>query len=250
MITSAPVSAPAAVSQPVDNVDLAATLIALNFPVESTSRTELNDLGSTNFRARASLTWHFGTYSPTAGNLISVMSAWAATYKGKIESAPMMARLALQNRRALKHQMADGAPLVQVGSQLLNYDVADGRRIPRNDTPGLLEQTDLVAVGVTQGCQLLGYGVTAGRWGYALTPSETGLTPAQLVSFDNDPQWIMTHNDTVAILLAVMRNRRALLQVAGNASKTLVLHKGGKYAVVSAGASREQINAAARHLNV
>lgn len=256
-VTSSP---SASVLTEVDSIDLAAALIALNFsmaPKTPVSTVQTASLDSQHVKELNKMTWTFLPYSPTAGNINNVLAEWANHVSESTVSPIQYCRLALHNRRVLMTAIAQGAPLYQARIGLVyrlsNYPAAGARKIESGSVDAMgsvsgIYHTSQVAAAVTLGCPLIGYENKAGQYQFFLI-SSSYLSLGELAAKWNDEPWVKEHDTPLALVIALMRNYIALLDLVKQAPGEIILRKGGKYAVISRDASEAAQLAAARHLN-
>lgn len=241
----------------IGSVDLAAALVALDFPLaKRPDDVKLEDLGSQHRAGKKSQTWHFAPVSARGENLLEVLTSWESAVSANPAPATL-ARLALHNYRCLKSVIAHGAPLYArsfgLCCRLTNWHAAGMSLIEPLQEPaagGMTTHTAQAAVAITLGCPCLGYRQELGRYAYAIIPgTDNQLSPAEVQHYWHDDEWISKQTGPLALLIAVMRNREALCGMRDMCNRQIILHKRGKYALIDKHASSAQISAAARHLN-
>lgn len=155
-------------------------------------------------------------------------------------------------------QVQQGLPLFAVTSGLFgrlgNWAFGGAHLVQElaGNTVNVLD-TLTAAVAVTCGLQVAGHFVTAGRHGWQILPGPEGscrYSVEQVLAAVQDDAYITANHDALALATAVLRNRQALLQGSQSAGALNVLHRHGRYAIISAAANAQTQLAAAQHLNI
>ena len=250
--------------EPLDDPSAAAMLVTLGFPLQPGGHeVRLTDLSSAGRAGECARAWTLGRVSPKAGDARLVLAAWRRPLP-ELEGAPAalnaaaVCKLALHNRRCLMLQVQQGLPLFAGSAgafgRLGNWAMAGAHAVPEMAAgPVNVCDTLTAAVAATCGLQVAGHFVSAGRHGWLVLPGPEGRCSyqvEQVLQLVNDADYISANDDTLALAAGVLHNRSALLQGGQRAGALNVLHRNGRYAVISAAANRQTQMAAARHLNI
>lgn len=248
-------SAPQGFCSEIDQIDLAAALVAMDFEMaDAPEVVKRQDLGSSTSHDAKSMTWRFYNMSMTHGDMLAVMQDWAKpVMAGRVVSPAQLCRLCLHNRRVLKTLISHGAPLYQqkidLVSRLSNWPTESAAKIEQRDAPAPgLANTMQAAVCATLGCPLLGWQRVNDQYSFFFAEGQY-VAPSQIQARWHDNKWIVENKEPLALLIATCRNFEALAQK--NMRRTsLVLYKNGKYALIDKNANAEAQRRAAIHLNV
>lgn len=250
--------------EPLEDPSVTAMLVTLGFPLcKSGHEVRLSDLGSGAGRpGKAQRAWILGRVSPRAGDARQVLAAWQQplpelTAPPAVLNAATVCKLALHNRRVLMLQVQQGMQL-HAGScgrfgRLGNWAFAGGHAVPElAEGAAQVHDTLTAAVAATCGLQLAGHSVVAGRHSWLVLPGPEScpVSVEQVLAAVHDDAWLEQNHDTLALAASVLRNRSALLACGRAAGALNVLHRNGRYAVISGAATGQTQMAAARHLNL
>lgn len=240
----------------------AAMLVTLGFPLlKSGHEVRLADLGSrSGHQGGARRAWTLGRSSERCGDVRPVLTVWQRPLpelaQATILHGAEVCKLALHNRRVLMLQVQQGMPL-HAGScgrfgRLGNWAFAGAHLV--EESAGVLNVFDTLtaAVAATCGLQLAAHGTRDGRRGWLVLPGpqNCAYSVEQVLAAVRDDAYIEANHDTLAVAAAVLRNRQALLAAGPAAGALNVLHRNGRYAVISTAADHATQLAAARHLNI
>lgn len=251
--------------EPLEDPSVTAMLVTLGFPLcKSGHEVRLTDLGSgSGLPGKTQRAWTLGRVSPRAGDARQVMEAWKRPLPDLSATPPVLnaaavCKLALHNRRCLLLQVKQGMQLhagtAGIFGRLGNWAFPGAEPVPElQGGPVNVLDTLTAAVAATCGLKVAGHFVADGRHGWQIIPAPDGrcaYTVSQVVAAVQNDDYIRAQHDTLALASAVLRNRTALLQGAAEAGALNVLHRHGRYAIISAAANAQTQLAAAHHLNI
>lgn len=246
---------------PMDNLDQAATLSALGFPMLKRETIEEHDLGSSTSPTAqpAFCVWEFGTQSADGLSMTEFLRDWVRGLPVTRITTPLgriaMSRMALHNYRVLRQAAKRGSEVWH--AELLNTtrlgnfpQASDWKRVQSffMATAACSCFESEAAVLTAAGYPLKAVAVYANRCMCCIGEAEGRPPVAAALAHLRDEQWVAdpANMDPLAVATCAIRNRAALLQQQAD---TLLLKKGNRRAVISRAASDAVMAMAARSLN-
>lgn len=247
------------VDSPVHDPSIAATLVALDFPlIRPRFAVRSRDLGSQHVQTREDHdSWIFGSTSPTHGRLDDVLRLYHAELPrtDKKLSTPELCKLCMTNRRVLKLAATQRLPVHQLAqpsfSRLSSWPILTSAPIAEDLSPNLVRDnsTDYAAIATALGHSLLSFARYGDDLYYVLENNPLALySLPQIKALYRDRDFIRANSDPLAVLSAACMSFKPLYQAAAVGGETFVLHKNGRYATLDKSASDAERRLAAQHL--
>lgn len=223
----------------INEVDLAAFLIALGFEMEDYSITKTIDLNQ-NKKRYISGSWSFSDHSlyKEMGDAQSVLRKYKLPEKGQqVKNIAEYAKLTAHNYQVLKSVLVERKPLMQIhgdGYTILKNE--NGVFIPEmNSNLYKLDETkDLmnVAISCALGCRVANYCFNEKQeLIVSLYPSSNGITPLFIEKEKQNPAVEdETNYNILPVLLAYSINRKELLRGVYNQERIKII-RGNKQGI-------------------
>lgn len=244
----------------IDNLDQAAVLSAMGFPLRGREVIEAHNLDSQSSPSQPSCCiWEFGLVSATGQTLESFQREWVRGLPAGRIPQPLppvaFARLALHNYRVLRQVGKQSTKLWQLdmlaAGRVGNFpQSADWQQVPlaHMATPGCTCSEAEAAVLVALGYKIAAATSYAGRC-FSECSNEIGRPDvATLLAQFRSAEWVEDPRnfDPAAVALCALRSRAALLRPEAT---TLLVSKGSERALLMKNASDAALRTVAQHLN-
>jgi len=233
----------------INNVDLAAFLIALGFEMMNYTVTSYIDLNDRNRKRPKSGSWDFADISKNfteLGDCKSVIEKYKLPKKGEpIKNLAELAKLTAHNYQVLKSVLTENKPLMQIIGD--NYTVLkndNAANIPNsNSTLFKLDETsDLmtVAIGCAMGCKIGSYYFDENKQlNICLYASTNGISIKRIEQAKNNEAVEDLNNyEPLFVMLATSINRKELMKGIYN-NEQICLIRGSKKAYFDKNADDE-----------
>ncbi len=231
----------------INEVDLAAFLIALGFEMQNYTVTSTIDFNQNNKRYKSGA-WIFSDYSiyKELGDCTNVLKKYKLPEKGeRPKNIAEYAKLTAHNYQVLKSVLTENKPLKQIigsGYTMLKNENGDFIPISKESFYKLDETRDLmnVAIACALGCRVANYFFNEKReLVVCLYPSTDGITPILIEKEKQNPAVEdETNFNLLPVLIAYSINRKELLKGVYQNEKIRII-RGSKQGIFNKNASEE-----------
>lgn len=221
----------------IDSVDIAALLLSLGFKMQTFRTYTTKSVDSLHVDEDKRAYWEFSPRSQyNSMELSDVLRKYRAPARGE-EPANICERAFVvdKNYQALKSITVLGKPLFQQHANnyiILNNTSGQRIRLERYGEPASVTDFDVVAISAALGCTVSRACINNGVVSVDMMPSPDGVTAHSVMECKRSPEVRDVRNfATMPVLLAMMSNRRALMDSIHD--KRLVLCRGQKKVTLS-----------------
>lgn len=247
----------------VDDVDLAAFLVAVGFPITGGKVVKRHDLSSQGHAGVDKGVWEFTRVSADGTLRFEQMMDWWSKAMKNAPGTPRMlfaARMAVHNLHCLT-ALVNGAPLSAMSlgdhTRLINQaSVSGGVSVPcaaALEAPAVLvSNTDACAVALSLGCRLVSYHCLPTGISWGLTRGVSEYEPGAVETHRRELEWVQAKGNMspLAVAIATLENRRRLITGARRRQEMHLVRSGGDLLYLPACADDTLLEQGARLMNI
>lgn len=248
---------------PVNDLTMAALLLALGFEALSLRRVEEHDLSSRGHAGAPRCSWEFASVGAGGRRFEDVAAAWRGGLRDEpgVPAEIRAARLAVHNLHCLSAAAVDRSALYAYsapdGTRLSNDALSGAMLVPRvmaPEAPAVTTRTTgPAACALAVGCRLQGY-ISAPEgflWCVAQGPG-CRFTPGEIEAYWRDLRWVTEpgNMDPLAVAIATLINRRELLGSVHRGRLMHLVRSGGKALYLPKNAPLDMVEQGCRLMNM
>lgn len=247
----------------VDDVELAAVLVALGFSVLGGRVVKDHDRTSQGHDRADMGVWQFSrTNGDGSLEFDRVRERWSEALRGGAGVGRVLfcARLALHNLRCLT-ALVNGAPLCAVNgadhTRLVNESAVSGGEavlhLAALTPPAVLvRNTEACAAGLAVGCRLVSYHCMPDGVCFGMTRGSSEWEPGTVETLRRDLTWVQEPGNMspLAVAIATLCNRRALINGVRKRVEMHLVRSGDSALYLPVGADERMIERGARLMNL
>lgn len=248
---------------PVEDLALAALLLALGFEAVSLRRVEEHDLGSRGHAGPGRCVWEFASVGAGGRRFEEVAAAWRGALRDDpgVPAEVRAARLAVHNLHCLTSAAVNGEPLYAYGApdctRLSNDCLSGAMAVPRVQVPAApavtLRTTGPAACALAVGCRLTGFIQGADGFLWCVAPGGCcEFAPGDVEARWRDLRWVTERGNVapLAVAIATLINRRELLGGVHRGRTLHLVRSGDRTLILPDGAPREMVAQGSRLMHM